>query len=125
MKYLEKNNRKGINISSKNNLQSINQTQYFPKISQISNENIIINDKTAEKESIHLDSVNEELKMFYRKFIETNNLPLDPKNKFNLIKKLINQFKKYKDDKEKLEKLFQFVAEKTCLCIENIRVNTY
>lgn len=64
----------------------------------------------------------EELNNFYKKFIEANNLPFEPRDKFNLIKKLIHIYKKSKDDKEKVKKLIQFVSEKTNLTIDHIKV---
>lgn len=117
LKNIEKNKRKKLNPSVNNAEEGL------PRISHISNENIIINDPDGESNSgQRKDPIFIELNQFYDKFLEANNLPIDNKDKFNLIKKLIQHYKRLKDDRERLGKLLQFVYDKTAVPKEDIKV---
>ncbi len=122
LKNLEKNKKKRGNNNSNNNNLPLN-AEGLPKITQISNENIIINDDTNDKKGVNTDPISEELNNFYKKFIDTNNLPIEPKDKYTLIKKLNQIYKKFREDKEKSSKLYEFVIEKTSFKREDIIVN--
>ena len=120
---MKKIRKKKSNNNINNTKNSPNKINNGPKISQISNENIIINDN-SDKENIKniADPLIEELKLFYSKFLEANNLPIETKDKFIFIKKLISFYKKYKDDKENINKIFQFVTDAAKISKEEIKV---
>ena len=120
LKNLEKNKKRRGNNNSNNSLPQ--SAEGLPKITQISNENIIINDDTNDKKSVNADPISDELNSFYKKFIDTNNLPIEPKDKYMLIKKLNQIYKKFREDKEKSSKLYDFVIEKTAFKREDIMV---
>ena len=108
-------------------MNQINNDQFNRKSRIITNNNIIINEELEEKmENINenkvlIGQITNDLNFVFKQYLEANEYPLEPRDKYNLIRKYLPFYKKFK--KERSNFFLNYIEEK--LKINNTHAQVY